>query len=182
MTAAAPPIVWTVAGSDSGGGAGLQADLRAFDAFGVHGCSVVAAVTAQNSIGVERIDAISPDLLDAQLAALAVDMPPAAIKTGLLGSTENLLVLVAWIDRLREEAGADFPKEVTAFREAMAVHGRYGLPCPVCGSAVQRIVYAENEANYCARCQTEGKLLADRAFSRLLKESWPKTIEELEGR
>ncbi|ROZ72130.1 bifunctional hydroxymethylpyrimidine kinase/phosphomethylpyrimidine kinase [Ramlibacter sp. WS9] len=102
MSAAAPPIVWTVAGSDCGGGAGLQADLRAFDAFGVHGCSVVAAVTAQNSVGVERVDAVSADLLDAQLAALAVDMPPAAIKTGLLGSTENLRVLAAWIDRLRE--------------------------------------------------------------------------------
>ena len=96
-----PPIVWTVAGSDSGGGAGLQADLRAFDAFGVHGCSVVAAITAQNSVGVERIDAVSPDLLDAQLAALAADMPPAAIKTGLLGSATNLRVLVAWVDRLR---------------------------------------------------------------------------------
>jgi hydroxymethylpyrimidine kinase / phosphomethylpyrimidine kinase / thiamine-phosphate diphosphorylase len=97
-----PPIVWTVAGSDSGGGAGLQADLRAFDAFGVHGCSVVAAITAQNSVGVERIDAVSPDLLDAQLAALAADMPPAAIKTGLLGSATNLRVLTAWIDRLRQ--------------------------------------------------------------------------------
>ena len=96
------PIVWTVAGSDSGGGAGLQADLRAFDAFGVHGCSVVAAVTAQNSVGVGRIDAVSPDLLDAQLAALASDMPPAAIKTGLLGNAANLRVLVTWIDRLRK--------------------------------------------------------------------------------
>ncbi|NPC57099.1 bifunctional hydroxymethylpyrimidine kinase/phosphomethylpyrimidine kinase [Caenimonas soli] len=98
-----PPIVWTVAGSDSGGGAGLQADLRAFDAFDVHGCSVVAAVTAQNSISVQHIDAVSPALLDAQLAALADDMPPAAIKTGLLGSAANLRVLVAWVDRLRQK-------------------------------------------------------------------------------
>jgi hydroxymethylpyrimidine kinase/phosphomethylpyrimidine kinase/thiamine-phosphate diphosphorylase len=97
----APPVAWTVAGSDSGGGAGLQADLRALDAFEVHGCSVVAAVTAQNSVSVQRIDAVSPDLLDAQLAALATDMPPAAIKTGLLGSAANLRVLAAWIDRLR---------------------------------------------------------------------------------
>jgi len=97
----AQPVAWTVAGSDSGGGAGLQADLRALDAFDVHGCSAVAAVTAQNSVSVQRIDAVSPDLLDAQLAALAADMPPAAIKTGLLGSAANLRVLAAWIDRLR---------------------------------------------------------------------------------
>lgn len=91
-------------------------------------------------------------------------------------------VITRWIERLRKEAGDAFPTEVTAFREAMAVHGRYGEPCPTCGTAVQRIVYAENEANYCPRCQTGGKLLADRALSRLLKGSWPKTIEELEGR
>jgi len=97
-----PPIVWTVAGSDSGGGAGLQADLRAFDAFGVHGCSVVAAVTAQNSVAVQQIKLMGPATLDAQLAALASDMPPATIKTGLLGSAANLRVLVEWIDRLRE--------------------------------------------------------------------------------
>jgi hydroxymethylpyrimidine kinase / phosphomethylpyrimidine kinase / thiamine-phosphate diphosphorylase len=98
----ARPIVWTVAGSDSGGGAGLQADLRALDAFGVHGCSVVAAITAQNSLAVERIEPVSADMLDAQLTALASDMPPAAIKTGMLGSAANLQVLVKWIDRLRE--------------------------------------------------------------------------------
>jgi len=86
-----------------------------------------------------------------------------------------------WIARLRDEAGGEFPEKVTAFREGMAVHGRYGQPCPVCGSPVQRIVYAENEANYCARCQTGGKLLADRALSRLLRGDWPKTLEELEG-
>ncbi len=87
-----------------------------------------------------------------------------------------------WILRLREETGDDFPEKVTAFRPEMAVHGRYRKPCPVCGSPVQRIVYAENEANYCATCQTGGKLLADRALSRLLKKDWPKTLEELEGR
>ena len=91
-------------------------------------------------------------------------------------------VLATWTARLRDEAGGAFPREVTAFRDGMAVHGRYGQPCPVCGTAVQRIVYAENEANYCPRCQTGGKLLADRALSKLLKASWPKTIEELEGR
>jgi formamidopyrimidine-DNA glycosylase len=88
--------------------------------------------------------------------------------------------LVEWTERLRREAGADLPEKVTAFHEEMAVHGRYRKPCPVCGSPVQRIVYAENETNYCARCQTGGKILADRALSRLLKKSWPRNIDELE--
>ena len=88
--------------------------------------------------------------------------------------------LALWTDRLRHEAGGEMPEKVTAFREGMAVHGRYGKPCPACGSLIQRIVYAENETNYCARCQTGGKILADRALSRLLKKSWPKTLEELE--
>jgi formamidopyrimidine-DNA glycosylase len=90
--------------------------------------------------------------------------------------------LVDWIDRLRREAGGEFPEGVTAFREGMAVHGRYGKPCPVCGSPVQRIVHAENETNYCARCQTGGKLMADRALSRLFRQDWPRTVEELEQR
>jgi formamidopyrimidine-DNA glycosylase len=90
--------------------------------------------------------------------------------------------LVDWVERLRAEAGGDFPEKVTAFRDEMAVHGRYGKPCPVCGSPVQRIRYSENEANYCATCQTGGKLLADRSLSRLLKDDWPKTLEEMEER
>jgi formamidopyrimidine-DNA glycosylase len=90
-------------------------------------------------------------------------------------------VMTEWTDRLRAEAG-DFPEKVTAFHDEMAVHGRYGKPCPRCGSPVQRIVYAENEANYCATCQTGGKLLADRSLSRLLKANWPRTLEELEER
>jgi formamidopyrimidine-DNA glycosylase len=88
--------------------------------------------------------------------------------------------LQEWTERLRQEAGAGFPEKVTAFRAGMAVHGRYGQPCPVCGAPVQRIVYAENETNYCARCQTGGRVLADRALSRLLKSSWPRNIDELE--
>ena len=88
-------------------------------------------------------------------------------------------VLAEWTERLREDAGSKFPEKVTAFRPEMAVHGKYNEPCPVCGTKVQRIVYAENETNYCARCQTGGKLLADRALSRLLHEDWPKTIDEL---
>jgi formamidopyrimidine-DNA glycosylase len=88
--------------------------------------------------------------------------------------------LVEWIERLRIEAGSEFPSKVTAFRPEMAVHGRYGKPCPVCGSLVQHIVYAENECNYCATCQTEGRLLADRGLSRLLKQDWPRSLDEWE--
>ncbi len=97
-------------------------------------------------------------------------------------------VLGEWTARLREEAAADardghaLPRKVTAFRPGMAVHGRYGQPCPTCGAPVQRILYAENEANYCAKCQTGGRLLADRVLSRLMKDDWPRTIEELEER
>jgi formamidopyrimidine-DNA glycosylase len=89
--------------------------------------------------------------------------------------------LTDWIERLRADAAGAFPEKVTAFRKDMAVHGRYGKPCPVCGTAIQRIRYAENETNYCPRCQTGGKLLADRSLSRLLKDDWPKTIEALEN-
>lgn len=85
-----------------------------------------------------------------------------------------------WIDRLRHEAADGFPEKIRAFHPEMAVHGRFGQPCPVCGAPVQRIVYAENETNYCARCQTGGKRLADRAMSRLLKEDWPRSIDEVE--
>ncbi len=88
--------------------------------------------------------------------------------------------LIDWTDRLRAEVGDGFPEKVTAFREGMAVHGRYKLPCPVCGTPVQRIRYADNETNYCARCQTNGRLLADRAMSRLLKQDWPRSIDEVE--
>ncbi|HUO51194.1 MAG TPA: DNA-formamidopyrimidine glycosylase family protein [Gemmatimonadaceae bacterium] len=90
--------------------------------------------------------------------------------------------LAAWTDRLRAEVGDGFPEKVTAFREGMAVHGRYRLPCPVCGSPVQRIRYAENEVNYCAACQTGGRVLADRALSRLLREDWPRSLDDWEER
>lgn len=88
-------------------------------------------------------------------------------------------VLIEWIDRMRAEVGEGFPEKVTAFRDEMAVHGKFGQLCPVCGTPVQRIRYADNETNYCARCQTDGKLLADRGLSRLLKQDWPKSIDEL---
>jgi formamidopyrimidine-DNA glycosylase len=89
-------------------------------------------------------------------------------------------VLNEWIERLRAEAAGGFPEKVTAFRKEMAVHGRYGLPCPRCGARIQRIRYASNETNYCPVCQTGGRLLADRALSRLLRQDWPRTLEELE--
>ena len=89
--------------------------------------------------------------------------------------------LTLWIERLRAEAEKNFPEKVTAFRKEMAVHGRYGLPCPKCGEKIQRIKYADNETNYCARCQTGGKVLADRGLSRLLKSDWPRTLDELEA-
>ena len=90
-------------------------------------------------------------------------------------------VLREWVERMRADAKDGFPEKVTAFREEMAVHGKYGKPCPECGTLVQRIRYADNETNYCPRCQTEGRLLADRALSRLLKQDWPRRIEELEN-
>ncbi len=100
------------------------------------------------------------------------------IKDVFLATKETLR---AWLDLLRREAGDGFPEKVTAFRPGMAVHGRFGQPCPVCHTAVQRIRYADNETNYCPRCQTDGKVLADRSLSRLLKDDWPRTIEEWEG-
>ena len=94
--------------------------------------------------------------------------------------TAAVVVLREWIERLRKEVGDGFPDKVTAFRPEMAVHGKYGLPCPVCGAPIQRIRYADNEANYCPGCQTGGRVFADRSLSRLLKNDWPRTLEELE--
>jgi len=88
--------------------------------------------------------------------------------------------LLEWSERLRRETGERFPEKVTAFHEGMAVHGRYGKPCPACGAPIARIIYADNETNYCPRCQTGGRLLADRALSRLMREDWPRTLEEME--
>jgi formamidopyrimidine-DNA glycosylase len=115
---------------------------------------------------------LSPAKLTSRLAEEEVDR--------LYAATQD--VLRKWTDQFVADARRAFPEKVTAFREGMAVHGRYGKPCPDCGTPVQRIVYAENEANYCATCQTGGKLLADRALSQLLRGDWPKTLEELEDR
>ena len=114
-------------------------------------------------------------------------LSPVQMSTNLSGEETSRLytatrsTMTDWIERLRAEAVKGFPVKVTAFRPEMAVHGRYGQPCPDCGTAVQRIVYADNETNYCARCQTGGKLLADRALSRLLRSDWPKSIDDLEA-
>ena len=117
-------------------------------------------------------------LLRAQLSPMArTDTMDDATVARLFASTRA--VLVEWTDRLRAEAGGNWPEKVTAFRPEMVVHGKYGRPCMVCGSPVQRIRYAENETNYCARCQTGGRLLADRAMSRLLKADWPRSLDEL---
>ena len=95
----------------------------------------------------------------------------------LYGATRG--TLASWIERLRGEAGGGFPEKVTAFRDEMSVHGRFRAPCPACGAPVQRIVYAANECNYCARCQTGGRVLADRSLSRLLRDDWPKSIDDI---
>jgi len=124
-------------------------------------------------------NAYSDEILHrAQLSPLTLTRSLDAAQTQRLFDATRA-VMNEWTERLRTEAG-DWPEKVTAFHPAMAVHGRYGQPCPVCGSPVQRIVHADNETNYCARCQTGGKLLADRALSRLLKASWPRHIDDLE--
>jgi formamidopyrimidine-DNA glycosylase len=116
----------------------------------------------------------------------AAQLSPFRLTQGLaVGEIQHLFAateqtLQTWIDRLRRQTGTAFPDKVTAFRPEMAVHGRYREPCPVCQSPIQRIVYASNEANYCARCQTGGKMLKDRALSRLLKSDWPRSIDEME--
>jgi formamidopyrimidine-DNA glycosylase len=126
-------------------------------------------------------NAYSDEILHrAQLSPVTLTQKLTNIEIGRLHEA-CVAVLREWVQRLRQEAGGAFPEGVTAFRRDMAVHGRYGQPCPVCGSPVQRIRYADNETNYCARCQTGGKVLADRALSRLLRQDWPRTLEDWEA-
>ncbi len=120
-------------------------------------------------------------LFHAQLSPVTLTQRLSAEEIGRLYEATRS-TLINWTNELRAEVGDNFPKKVTAFHDQMAVHGRYGKPCPRCGEKVQRIRYAANETNYCARCQTGGKLLADRALSRLLREDWPRSLEELEER
>jgi formamidopyrimidine-DNA glycosylase len=167
---------------DRGGLEVLEADLRAFAvALRRENHTLKRALTDPrilSGIG----NAYSDEILHrARLspARLTQKLPEAEVER-LYEATRS--ILGEWVERLRAEVGEGFPEKVTAFREGMAVHGRHRQPCPICGDPVQRIVYAQNEANYCATCQTGGKLLADRSLSRLLRSDWPRTLEELEKR
>src|SRR4029077_20596131 len=166
---------------DPGGIDILASDLNAFrDALTVENRTLKRALTDPrilSGIG----NAYSDEILhSAQLSPVTLThkLQPQEWER-LFAATRDTLQL--WMDRLRVEAEAGFPEKVTAFRKDMAVHGRYGEPCPRCGEKIQRIRYADNETNYCARCQTDGKLLADRSLSRLLKSDWPRTLDALES-
>jgi len=165
---------------DPGGLEVLDTDLQHFSA-----ALTSANHTLKRALSDPRLfsgigNAYSDEILfDARLSPLALTQKLAR------DEIERLFVaaqttLTGWVERLREDAGDGFPEKVTAFREGMAVHGRYKQACPRCGANIQRIRYAANETNYCPKCQTNGKLLADRALSRLLREDWPRTPEELE--
>lgn len=174
------------------GEAALQSiDPGGIDIFACDADSFRAALTAENrtlkrALTDPRIlsgvgNAYSDEILHAaQLSPIKQTQKMTSEEWGrLFLASRNTLQL--WIDRLQAEAAEGFPEKVTAFRKEMAVHGRYGEPCPRCGERVQRIRYADNETNYCARCQTEGRVLADRSLSRLLGSDWPRTLDELES-
>jgi len=167
---------------DPGGLDVLQVDLEAFSGMLARDNHTLKRALTDPHLFSGIGNAYSDELLfRARLSpvALTQSLTPGEIKRLYHGARETLL---EWIDRLRREAGDDFPERVTAFRKGMAVHGRFRQPCPVCGSPIQRIRYATSESNYCARCQTGGRLLADRALSRLLKKDWPRSLEDLEKR
>ena len=167
---------------DHGGLEVLDADLDAFRAALVRENHTVKRALTDPRLFSGIGNAYSDEILHrAKLSPVRLTQQMTDEETArLFQATRDTLLL--WIAALRAEAGAGFPERVTAFRPGMAVHGRYGKPCPACGAPVQRIVHAENETNYCARCQTGGRLLADRALSRLLHADWPRTLEELEER
>ena len=167
---------------DPGGLEVLEADLAAFQAALVSESHTLKRALTDPRLFSGIGNAYSDEILHrAKLSPfkLTRSLPPEETETLFQACRD---VLAEWIDRLRTEAGDCFPEKVTAFHESMSVHGRFGKPCPVCGTPVQRIVYADSEANYCPTCQTGGRLLADRALSQLLKKDWPKTLEELEAR
>ena len=166
---------------DPGGIDVLAADVNSFrDALTAENHTLKRALTDPRLVsGVGN--AYSDEILHAaQLSPVALTHKLAAQEWERLFAATRQTLRV-WVDRLRAEAEVNFPEKVTAFREDMAVHGRYGLPCPRCGDKVLRIRYADKETNYCARCQTAGKVLADRSLSRLLGSDWPRTLEELEA-
>lgn len=171
-----------LAGQDPGGLEVLEADLESFTArlTGANHTLKRALTDPRLFSGIGN--AYSDEILHAaRLSPVTTTKSLSADEVRRLYEATRK-ILQDWITRLRAEAGDAFPEKVTAFRKGMAVHGRYGEPCPDCGAPVQRIRYADNETNYCARCQTGGKLLADRALSRLLKKDWPRTLDELERR
>ena len=193
-------LTLTEAGSERRAGLHVvagEAGLRALDAGGIEPLEAdvhrfAAALRAENhtlkrALTDPRLlsgigNAYSDEILHrARLSPVALTQKLSSEEIGRLYEAVRASLL-EWTERLREEAGAGFPEKVTAFREGMAAHGRYGQPCPRCGAKIQRIRYASNETNYCPQCQTGGKLLADRALSRLLREDWPRTAEEMEAR
>lgn len=178
--------LWVVAGE----AALAEHDPGGIDPLAASEAEFAAAITRENHTLKRALtdptilsgvgNAYSDEILHrARLSPLALTqkLPPESVSTLWRAARD---VLVEWTDRLATEAGDDFPEGVTAFRPEMAVHGRFGRPCPACGSPVQRIRYAENETNYCARCQTGGKVLADRSLSRLMKDDWPRKLADWE--
>jgi formamidopyrimidine-DNA glycosylase len=166
---------------DPGGIDVFSSDVSSFrDALSAENRTLKRALTDPRIIGGIG-NAYSDEILHAaQLSPITLTKKLKAEEwERLFTATRDTLTL--WIDRLRAEAENGFPEKVTAFREEMAVHGHYGEPCPRCGEKIQRIRYADNETNYCAHCQTGGKLLADRSLSRLLQSDWPRTMDELEA-
>ncbi len=169
-----------LAGHDPGGLEVLEADLEAFRAALVRENHTLKRALTDPRLFSGIGNAYSDEILHrARLSPLAMTEKLTDDETLRLFEATRA-ALADWTERLRRHYGQTFPEKVTAFRPDMAVHGRYQKPCPVCGTAVQRIRYADNETNYCPRCQTGGQLLADRSLSRLLRKDWPRTIDELE--
>jgi formamidopyrimidine-DNA glycosylase len=170
-----------LAALDPGGIDVMTADLGAFQAALAHENRTLKRALTDPRIVSGIGNAYSDEILHAaQLSPIALTHKLAPAEWERLFDATRA-TLAVWIDRLRDETNGAFPERVTAFRSDMAVHGRFGQPCPRCGGSVQRIRYADNETNYCARCQTGGTILADRSLSRLLKADWPRTLEELDG-
>ena len=172
----------TLASFDPGGLEPMTSTVEAFGSALQHESHTLKRALTDPHVFSGIGNAYSDEILHrAKLSPFKLTRQLTAEEIRLLHSA-TLETLAEWTDRLRAQAGETFPEKVTAFHEEMAVHGRFGQPCPRCGTPVQRIVHGEHEVNYCPGCQTEGRLLADRALSRLLKDDWPKTLEEMERR